>query len=386
MQNICILGATGSIGRQTLDVISKMSNQFKVFALCAHRSIDLLLKQCLAFNPRFVHLADTNVANQFKEKLLSHSLQTEVLTGDQSLLDLVQHQQVDKVMAAMSGAKGLFPVISALKANKIVLLANKEPIVMAGKWICEVLAQGQGKIIPVDSEHNSIYQVLGDYNIATPIPNLHKIILTASGGPFWRLQPHELHHITVHDALAHPTWSMGAKISIDSATLVNKALELIEAKWLFALQADQLDVLIHPQSIVHSFVVYQDGAQLAQLGVPDMRLSIAYCLAPERKHSVVEHLDLTQQKLEFFEANPQRYPALQLAYDALQESCELACVLNAANEVAVSLFLQEKIQFSKILPLIANAMSHFSSSTCNTIDDIVNLDHQVRQYVACQTT
>jgi 1-deoxy-D-xylulose-5-phosphate reductoisomerase len=381
MQGICILGSTGSIGIQTLDVISQYPNLFNVVVLAGNRSVEKIFSQCKKFLPKYVHMADECSAIKLQSLIAKESLNIEVLTGHSELLELVKLQEVSKVMAAMSGSVGLQPVLSALSADKTVLLANKEPMVMAGRWVLEALKKSKGSILPVDSEHNSIYQVLGeDYKIGCTIDNLHKIILTASGGPFWRHTKQQLNDVTLAEALVHPTWSMGSKITIDSATLMNKGLELIEAKWLFNLTSEQLDVLIHPQSIVHSFVAYKDGAQIAQLGVPDMRLSIGYCLNPKRNLETVNELLLANKQLEFFPACPKNFKALQLAYNVLDAGNEAACVYNAANEIAVEHFLQNKIKFVQIVDLVEDAINHFGNLTCNSIDEIISLDSKTRIY------
>lgn len=377
MQGIAVLGSTGSIGTQTLDIVRAFSRQFKIIALTARANIDLLFNQAVEFSPQYVHVEDLAAAKALSDRFSVSDINIPVLTG-QELSEIVCHPEVDKILAAMSGACGCWPVLEALKAGKTVCLANKEPIVMAGSWLIKAL--DTGRIIPVDSEHSAIYQVLGqDYVIGSPIADLDRVILTASGGPFWQRSLQDCAGISVEEALRHPTWNMGAKISIDSATLMNKGLELIEAKWLFGLEPNQLDVLIHPQSIVHSIVEYQDGSQIAQLGVPDMRLSIAYSLFGQHAKGVVPRCDLTAHPLAFHRAKPDRFKALELVAQVLAGEQHLACIFNAANEVAVAAFLRQQIGFLDITGWVERALDQFSHRICKNLDDILQLDTQVRQ-------
>lgn len=351
MINISILGSTGSIGRNTLDVIARNPACFNIIALSANQDVDTLLQQCLQFKPRYAVLVQSEKAQQLQQHLQSAGLATEILVGKEGLVEIVKLKEVDCVVAAIVGAIGLLPTLAAATAGKRILLANKEALVMAGSLFMEQVRQHGATLLPVDSEHNAIFQCLpSHYKTGQRCAGVKKIILTASGGPFRNIPLDQLNNITPEQAWTHPNWVMGKKISIDSATMMNKALEVIEAHWLFNMAPQEIKVLLHPQSIVHSMVEYQDGSVLAQLGNPDMRVPIANALAwPERVNSGAASLDLLiNSRLEFAELCPQRFPAMQLAYQALQMGGTASTVLNAANEVAVAAFINGHIKFPAI--------------------------------------
>ncbi|MBW6493859.1 MAG: 1-deoxy-D-xylulose-5-phosphate reductoisomerase, partial [Burkholderiaceae bacterium] len=348
-QWVTVLGATGSIGGSTLEVIALHPERYRVFALTGHRQVDLLARQCALFEPRQVVVADQAAAAQLRSALvtLGFTGKIEIGCGRQALERAVSDPQVDAVMAAIVGAAGLEPTLAAARAGKKILLANKEALVMAGEVFGAACSAGKAKVLPIDSEHNAIFQCLPGGRIA---PGVRRIILTASGGPFLRLTRAQMAVVTPEQACAHPNWSMGRKISVDSATMMNKGLELIEAHYLFGVEVSSLEVLVHPQSIVHSLVEYDDGSVLAQLGNPDMRTPIAHALAyPQRVASGVEPLSLARTgALSFEDPDLDRFPCLRLAIEALAAGGRAPCVLNAANEIAVAAFLAGKIGFGGI--------------------------------------
>ena len=349
LQQLCILGSTGSIGGNTLDVVSRHPDRYRVFALTAHSRLDALLSQCLQFRPRFAALPDEAQARVLRDRLKAAGSVTEVLSGAQALCDLAAHPEVDAVMAAIVGAAGLPPCLAAARAGKRLLLANKEALVVGGALFMRAVHDGGATLLPIDSEHSAIFQCLPEDRSAWAARVDH-IVLTASGGPFRSQDPASLKDVTPDQACAHPNWVMGRKISVDSATMMNKALEVIEARWLFDLAPEQVKVVIHPQSIIHSMVVCRDHSVLAQLGTPDMRVPIAYGLAfPERIESGAGMLDFTQlAALSFEPADELRFPGLYLAWDALRAAPGSTAVLNAANEVAVDAFLGGAIRFDQI--------------------------------------
>ena len=388
LQNITILGSTGTIGLQTLDVIARHTNDYKVYALAANSNVDALLKQCLQYHPKFAVLLDEKAAIHLRSKLKAENSATQVLAGLSGLIQVASDAEVDSVMAAIVGAAGLQPAMAAAHAGKRILLANKETLVMAGSLFMEAVKKGGATLLPIDSEHNAIFQVmppphlqqLADGQISSM--GIRKIILTASGGPFRKYTEAELANATLAQALKNPNWVMGAKITIDSATLMNKGLEVIEAHWLFNAKPKQIDVVVHPQSIIHSMVEYIDGSVLAQLGNPDMRTPIAYALAyPNRIESGVASLNLLEiAKLEFEAPDTQRFPCLQLAFDALEveEGSTAPTVLNAANEVAVELFLKEQIGFNSIATLISNTLYSSKPVKVNNLEHIIEVDIEAR--------
>ena len=348
-QRLAILGATGSIGLSTLDVVARHPERFEVFALTAHsRSADLEV-QCLQWHPRYAVLGDAAAASELQRRLRSQGLTTEVLAGEAALCEIAAHDEVTTVMAAIVGAVGLAPCLAAARAGKRILLANKEALVVGGALFMSAVRDGGAMLLPIDSEHSAIFQCLPENRARWP-DRIDHIVLTASGGPFRGRDPDSLHDVTPDQAVAHPNWTMGRKISVDSATMMNKALEVIEARWLFDLTPEQVRVVIHPQSIIHSMVVCRDHSVLAQLGTPDMRVPIAYALAfPERIASGASRLEFeTLKDLSFEPADRARFPGLYLAWDALRAREGSTAVLNAANEVAVDAFLAGVIRFTDI--------------------------------------
>lgn len=383
MQRITILGATGSIGVSTLDVIARHPDRYQVFALTAHTQIDKLFEQCLKFQPSYAVIASAELASQLQDRLRDAGLSTLVLYGPQALCEVASADECDTVMAAIVGAAGLPASLAAAVAGKRVLLANKESLVMSGQLFMDAIARSGSALLPIDSEHNAIFQCLpGDYGRKLDRSGISKIILTASGGPFLKRALETLDDVTPEQAVAHPNWVMGRKISVDSATMMNKGLEVIEAHWLFGAPADNIEVLIHPQSVVHSMVSYADGSVMAQLGNPDMRTPIAYGLAyPERIDSGVEALDLTRfAQLHFEKPDFQRFPCLRLAYEALQTGGSAPTVLNAANEIAVEAFLAGKLGFRQIDAVIEQTLNTVSASKADSLDAILACDHEARQH------
>jgi 1-deoxy-D-xylulose-5-phosphate reductoisomerase len=365
IQQVVILGSTGSIGLNTLEVIQKQPDKFQVFALTAHKNISLLTQQISLFQPKFVVVTCQHAHQKLHAELREQGNITPVLFGHESIIELVSHPEVDIVVGGLVGAVGLMPLITAAIHGKRILLANKEPLVMAGELFIHALKEGGGVLLPVDSEHNAIFQVMPrDFTIGRKPEGVTKIILTASGGPFLKTPIEQLDKVTPAQATLHPVWKMGKKISVDSATLMNKALEVIEAHFLFNLPGKDIDVLIHPQSTVHSMVCYEDGSMLAQLGMPDMRTPIAYCLGwPARIKSGVETLDLTKiRALEFFEVDHKRFPSIPLAYEMIKKGNVWPAIFNAANEVVVAAFLEQKIKFTEIIDCIHKTLEAMDKS------------------------
>lgn len=384
-QRITILGSTGSIGVSTLDVIARHPERYEVFALTAHTQVDKLLQQCQQFWPQYAVVSTPELALQLQEKLKANGLSTLVLYGAQALIDVASAAECDTVMAAIVGAAGLPSSLAAARAGKRVLLANKESLVMSGQIFMDAIANSGATLLPIDSEHNAIFQCLpGSYGRKIERSGIAKIILTASGGPFLHRAVETLTDVTPEQAVAHPNWVMGRKISVDSATMMNKGLEVIEAHWLFGAPADQIDVLIHPQSVVHSMVSYLDGSVLAQMGNPDMRTPIAYGLAfPERIESGVAPLDLTTfSQLHFQHPDLERFPCLALAYDALRAGGSAATILNAANEVAVEAFLTGHLGFRQIENVVQQCLHHLPSVALGNLEAILEVDAQARRYAA----
>ncbi len=381
-QQLTILGSTGSIGCNTLDVVSRYDN-ISVFALSANRNSKLLLEQCLRYEPKYAVLADSEQHESFKNMLLDSDCATEFLDAENSLEIIAAHDEVDVVMAAIVGAAGLASGLAAVSAGKRLLLANKESLIMSGKLFIDAAIRHKAEIIPIDSEHNAIFQCLAETRTrfsAAEERFVEKLILTASGGPFLNTPKKELISVTPKQACAHPKWSMGQKISVDSATLMNKGLELIEASFLFDLPGSAIDILIHPQSIVHSMVYYRDGSVLAQLANPDMRVPIAYGLAfPNRMPSGADVLDLTiQPPLEFSVPDLTRFPCISLGREALEEGGTAPAVLNAANEIAVSAFLANRIGFQQIPAIIEAVLSKTSCEPAASLDIIIDADRAAR--------
>jgi len=382
IQNITILGSTGSIGVSTLDVIRRHPDRYKVFALCAHTQVDKLFEQCLEFQPRFAVLRDGRLAGQLAERCRQAGLDIEVRHGVEALVELSALPEVDSVMAAIVGAAGLEPTLAAAKAGKKVLLANKEVLVMAGELFMQAVREHGAVLLPVDSEHNAIFQSLPvGFGRGLAACGVRQILLTASGGPFRNTPLSGLANVTPDQACAHPNWVMGRKISVDSATMMNKGLEVIEAHWLFAAPAELIQVVVHPQSVIHSAVQYADGSVLAQMGNPDMRTPIAYALAyPERIDSGVESLDLFKiAHLDFCEPDFERFRCLQLAYDVLREGGTASAILNAANEVAVAAFLDVQLSFLGIARLNEAVLAALPAGPEGSLADVLGADAEARR-------
>jgi 1-deoxy-D-xylulose-5-phosphate reductoisomerase len=380
---VCVLGATGSVGTNTLDVIARHPQRFELYALSTHSRVEALFEQCVQWRPRYALVSDPSRAPWLVDRLHSHGLRTEVLEGAQSLEAIAAHPEVDIVMASIVGAAGLLPCLAAARAGKRLLLANKEALVVGGALFMRTVHEGGAQLLPIDSEHSAIFQCLPE-DRATWSSRIDHIVLTASGGPFRQRDPALLRDVTPEEACAHPNWVMGPKISVDSATMMNKALEVIEARWLFELQPEQIRVVIHPQSIIHSMVVCRDNSVLAQLGTPDMRVPIAYGLAfPERIESGAAALDFhTLASLHFEAADPMRYPGLGLAWDALHAPEGTTAVLNAANEVAVSAFLRRDVRFDQIHAVNATSLAAVQPQPgeCDVPDGLLELDARARRY------
>ena len=381
-QVLTILGSTGSIGESTLDVISRHPEKFRVFALAGHRQVDKLAAQCKQFRPEYAVVGDADHAAELEKKLKQEGIDTQVLYGAQALIDVASADEVSGVMCAIVGAAGLPSALAAAQKGKTIYLANKETLVVSGALFMETARQNGAAVLPIDSEHNAIFQVLPrDYTGRLNEHGINSIILTASGGPFLNTDLSTFDSITPEQAVKHPNWSMGRKISVDSASMMNKGLELIEAHWLFNCPPEKLEVVIHPQSVIHSMVRYRDGSVLAQLGNPDMRTPIAYCLGlPERIDSGVGELDfgalsaLTFQKPDF-----DRFPCLKLAYQAMNAGGAAPCVLNAANEVAVAAFLDKRIKFTDIAKVVAHCLAQDFSDGRHDIEGLLAQDAQTRR-------
>ena len=375
MKQIAILGSTGSIGTQTLDVVRQYPEAFSVYALSAHRSIDLLIKQALEFNPAVVCIADETYYRPLCEAL--SDLPIRVLAGEKALAEMVTMPAIDVVVAAMVGYAGLRPTIEAIKAKKTIALANKETLVVAGEIIDRLAKRYKVDILPVDSEHSAIFQSL----VGEDMTSVEKLLLTASGGPFRNFTLEQMQHVTAAEALRHPNWEMGAKITIDSASMMNKGFEVIEARWLFDIPVDKIQVLVHPQSVVHSAVQFVDGSVKAQLGTPDMRMPIQYALTyPERWMSDVARLDLfATHSLTFEEPDVKRFPNLALAYEAMNKGGNMPCVLNAANEVVNLAFREGKCGFMQMSDVIAKTMEKTMFITEPTYEDYVQTDNEARK-------
>lgn len=380
-QKVTILGATGTIGLQTLDVIALYPDRYQVFALTANGNHQRLFELCMQYQPTFAVLLQENQAKELARMLKNAGSSTKVLEGENALAEVSAHDETDIVMAAIVGAAGLLPAMAAANAGKKVLLANKETLVMAGSLFMDAVAKGNATLLPIDSEHNAIFQVIpAAARTSFSQVGVKRIILTASGGPFRNASLDDLNKVTREQALNHPNWVMGPKITIDSATLMNKGLEVIEAHWLFNAAPDKIDVVIHPQSIIHSMVEYIDGSVLAQLGNPDMRTPIAYGLGyPDRIQSNVASLDfLTMAKLEFCAPDLIKFPCLRLAYDALKAGGTAPAVLNAANEIAVKAFLEKQIRFMDIPNILESVLNATVVEKVVSIEQLIEIDTQAR--------
>jgi 1-deoxy-D-xylulose-5-phosphate reductoisomerase len=378
-KQICILGSTGSIGTQALQVIEEHSDLYEVYALTANNRVEQLARQARQFHPAAVVIANEQHYEQLKQ-LLSDEPDIKVYAGKRALDEIVEAEPIDMVLTAMVGFAGLAPTIHAIKAHKAIALANKETLVVAGELICQLAGQYHTPILPVDSEHSAIFQSL----VGEEHNPIEKILLTASGGPFRKLSMEQLATVTKADALRHPTWDMGAKITIDSASMMNKGFEVIEAKWLFGVDARQIQVLVHPQSIVHSAVQFQDGAVKAQLGVPDMRLPIQYAFSfPQRLPLSGERLDLfAAQKLEFFEPDLKKFHCLALAFEAIRQGGNMPCIVNAANEVVNRAFLEDRCAFLQMGKVIENTMERVGFDKQPTYETYVATDAEARRVAA----
>jgi 1-deoxy-D-xylulose-5-phosphate reductoisomerase len=378
---VAILGSTGSVGGNTLDVMARHPDRFEAFALSAFRRVDVLAEQCCAHRPRFAVVPTSEAAEALRHALSGSGVAPDILVGEGGLSEVAGHPDVDSVMAAIVGAAGLPPCLAAARAGKRLLLANKEALVVGGGLFMQAVRQGGATLLPIDSEHSAIFQCLPLERAAWP-SFIDHIILTASGGPFRTREPSSLHDVTPDQACAHPNWVMGRKISVDSATMMNKALEVIEARWLFDLEPERIRVVIHPQSIIHSMVVCRDASVLAQLGTPDMRVPIAYGLSyPERVVSGADTLDfLRLSSLTFEAADAQRFPGLHLAYEVLQGPPGSSAVLNAANEVGVEAFLQRQLSFPAIHQLNRRTLDHLLGKLppAGTLDELLAIDTEAR--------
>ena len=377
MKQIAILGSTGSIGTQTLDVVRQHPDEFVVYAISAHRSVDLLIQQAIEFNPAVVCIADEKYYSRLRDAL--SDLPIRVMAGMSAIAEMVTMPDIDIVVAAMVGYAGLLPTMQAIRARKTIALANKETLVVAGEIICRLAERYKVPILPVDSEHSAIFQSLVGENIQS----IEKLLLTASGGPFRTFSFEQMHCVTAAQALQHPNWEMGAKITVDSASMMNKGFEVIEARWLFDIPVDKIQVFVHPQSVIHSAVQFIDGSVKAQLGTPDMRIPIQYALTyPERWQSDVPRLDLFATKqLTFEEPDLKRFPNLQLAYRAIERGGNIPCVLNAANEVVNLAFREGKCGFLQMSDIIAATMDKATFIAEPTYENYVNSDAQAR-YIA----
>ena len=378
--SLTVLGATGSIGTSTLDVVRRHPQRWRIHALTAHRQADVLLAQCAEFRPAYAVMTDPDAAQRLAHALRAESLPTRVLSGVEALCEVSAAPEVDVVMAAIVGAAGLPPSLAAARSGKRLLLANKETIVLGGALFMQAVRAGGATLLPIDSEHSAIFQSLPE-DPSTWSTRIDKIILTASGGPFRTRDPETFAQVLVQEAVAHPNWDMGRKISVDSATMMNKALEVIEAHHLFGVAPEQLEVVVHPQSVIHSMVQYRDMSVVAQLGTPDMRVPIAYGLSwPDRVASGASALDFAALSALSFEApDPRRFPGLGLAWSALRGPSGATALLNAANEVAVQAFLEERIRFDQIHHINAEVLAHGLTSSAQSLDDLMAVDAQARR-------
>jgi len=380
-QGICVLGSTGTIGVNTLDVISRHAENYRVIALTANNAVEKLFQQCLEFKPLYAVMANTDAALSLQEKLTQTDLPTEVLSGVESLEKVASLDEVDQVMAAIVGAAGLLPTLAAARAGKRILLANKEALVMSGDLFMNEVKQHNATLLPIDSEHNAIFQCMPrHFEKGLEAAGVNKILLTASGGPFRTRDVATLHSVTPEEAVAHPNWVMGQKISVDSATMMNKGLEVIEACWLFNTHPSMIQVVIHPQSVIHSMVSYNDGSVLAQMGNPDMRTPIAHAMAwPERIDSGVEPLDVFEvATLDFEQPDFERFPCLAMAYESLKIGGTATTILNAANEIAVDAFLNKALGFTNIAKVIEKTLDNTKITAPTSLHDVLQADEEAR--------
>jgi 1-deoxy-D-xylulose-5-phosphate reductoisomerase len=381
IKGITILGSTGSIGLNTLDVISRHPDSFKVVALTANNQVERLFTQCEQYRPAYAVMADESAATELAERIKQTDLPTEVLAGTDGLVKVSQLEDVDHIMAAIVGAAGLLPTLAAVKAGKRVLLANKEALVMSGRLFMDAVKEHHAELLPIDSEHNAIFQCMpSSFDTGLEAVGVCRILLTGSGGPFRTTTLDQLDNVTPEQACAHPNWNMGRKISVDSATMMNKGLELIEACWLFNTTPDHVEIMLHPQSVIHSMVEYVDGSVLAQLGQPDMRTPIAHAMGwPKRIDSGVERLNLIDvARLEFEKPDLQRFPCLRLAEQAARVGGTTPAILNAANEVAVAAFLHKRIRFTDIARMVEYVMTQLSTTVAIDLNTILDADREAR--------
>jgi 1-deoxy-D-xylulose-5-phosphate reductoisomerase len=378
---VTILGSTGTIGVNTLDVLSRHPDRYHVVALTAHANVQRLAEQCRRFRPAYAVMVTPECAAQLEQVLAGSGLPTRILSGQQALVEVVELEATRYVMAGIVGAAGLLPTLAAARAGKRVMLANKEALVMSGPLFMEAVHKGGAELLPIDSEHNAVFQCMPpDFSRGLDAVGVQRILLTASGGPFRTFSAEQMARVTPEQACAHPNWVMGRKISVDSATMMNKGLEVIEACWLFGAGADLVDVVLHPQSVIHSMVSYSDGSVLAQLGNPDMRTPIAHALAwPERVDSGVDPLDIVAiGQLDFERPDPDRFPCLRLAYEALTAGGTATTVLNAANEVAVEAFLEARLPFMGIAEVIEHALADMTPQPVRDLDQVLAADAAAR--------
>jgi len=383
LRNIVVLGSTGSIGGSTLDVVERHPDRYRVIGLAARRQVDTMFRQCLTHRPRFAAMLEAPAAAMLRERLKDAGVDCEVLSGDQGLVQIAALDEADTVMAAIVGGAGLAPTLAAVHAGKRVLLANKEALVMAGGLFMDSVTRSGAVLLPIDSEHNAVFQCMpSGFRSGSTHGGVRRILLTASGGPFRTSRIGDLAQVTPEQACAHPNWVMGRKISVDSATMMNKGLEVIEAHWLFAMRPDCIDVVIHPQSVIHSMVEYEDGSVLAQLGNPDMRTPIAHALAfPERVDAGVERLDLARVATLSFEAPDfSRFPCLRLAYDALAAGGSGPLLVNAANECAVERFLERRLRFDRISSAVEEVLQSVPITKPRSLEDVIVADAQARRH------
>jgi 1-deoxy-D-xylulose-5-phosphate reductoisomerase len=381
MKSLTLLGSTGSIGASTLDVVARHPDRFSIFALTAHSNHEKLAEQCLQYRPEWAVVGTAEGARLLEARLREAGSATRVGHGPAALVEVAGHAAVDTVVAAIVGAAGLAPTLAAARAGKTILLANKEALVMSGALFLEAVRENHATLLPLDSEHNAIYQCLPPHKAGSGAHGgVEKIILTASGGPFRTRDPATLGDITPEQAVKHPNWSMGRKISVDSATMMNKGLEVIEAHWLFGLPAERIEVLIHPQSVIHSMVAYKDGSVLAQLGNPDMRTPIAHALAyPDRVEAGVQPLDLAAiATLTFEKPDEARFPCLGLAFAALRQGGTASAALNAANEIAVESFLAGRTRYTSIADVVARVLERIEHRAARSLDDVLDVDREAR--------
>ena len=384
MKRLAVCGSTGSIGISTLDVVSRNRSRFDVFALTAHRNVETMAAQCRAWRPRFAVMADESAASRLESTISPDVPETTVLGGASAIGRVAGHPEVDYVMAAIVGAAGLMPSIEAARAGKRVLLANKEALVMSGRLFVDTVRSSGAELLPIDSEHNAIFQCMPSGNPNSGGAGVRRILLTGSGGPFRARSTESLHDVTPEEACAHPNWRMGRKISVDSATMMNKGLEVIEACWLFDTDPESVEVVIHPQSVIHSMVEYEDGSVLAQLGSPDMRTPIAHGLAwPDRFDSGSPPLDLAGvSRLDFDAPDTERFPCLRLGFEAARAGGTAPTVLNAANEVAVGAFLDRRLRFTDIVRVIEETMSDIAVGDVDNLDEVLEFDALARERAA----